>query len=248
MAKISAIVLARNEEGSLLKCLKALSWCDEIILIDDYSTDKTHEIAKKFEAKIYKRKLNNDFSSQRNFALKKAKYEWSFFVDSDEIVTELLANEIRDSIDNEGINGFWVNRLDVFMGQKMNGGEWGSQWLLRVVRTKKGKWEREVHEVLKVDGQTAKLSSPLLHSPAKNLKSYISKINFYSSIHSRSNKTEGKNENLLKIIFWPIAKFFVNFFIKRGYKDGTHGFVFAVMMSFHSFLSWSKQWELEKKN
>lgn len=248
MAKISAIILSKNEEKFLLRCLSGLQWCDEIILIDDYSTDKSRDIAKRFGAKVYKRKLNNDFSSQRNFALKRAKTEWSFFVDADEVVTEALTREIQKNIEDGHLNGLFVNRQDIFMGKKMNGGEWGSKWLMRIARTKKGKWNREVHEILSIDGTTAKLSSPLLHSPSLDLKSNISKINIYSSIHSKSNKKEAKKANLLKIVLWPIFKFFVNFLFKRGYKDGTHGFVFAVMMSFHSFLSWSKQWELEKNN
>ena len=97
---ISAIVLTKNSEDSIDKCLKSLIWCDEMIILDDDSTDKTLDIAQKHKAKIFQKSLDNDFSSQRNFGLDKAKGEWVLFIDSDEVVTEDLKKEIQSLTQN----------------------------------------------------------------------------------------------------------------------------------------------------
>lgn len=244
---ISAVVLTKNEENNIKKCLKSLQWCDEMVVIDDFSTDNTIKTAKSMGAVVFKRELGGDFSAQRNFGLERTKGDWVIFVDADEIVTPSLASEIKMAIKGTEHSGFLINRVDTFFGVKMKGGEWGSKLLVRLVKKGKGKWERSVHETLNVSGKIGVLSSPLLHSPSETISSRVDKINLYSTIHAVSNLNEGKNENLLKIVFWPIFKFFDNFVLKRGYKDATYGFAIGVLMSFHSFLAWSKQWELKNK-
>lgn len=232
---ISAVILTKNEEKNIARCLKNLLWCDEILLIDDYSTDNTLNVAKRFKAKVYSRGLNNDFADQRNFGLTKATHEWILFIDADEIVSKELAREIREEIASRSADGYLLKRVG-----------WIDEWVLRLAKKGAGKWRREVHEVWDIKGNIKKLHSPLLHSPSEDLFKYLAKINFYSSLHAKSNISEGKNVNLIKIVFWPVFKFILNFIVKRGYTDGVHGFVVAIMMSFHSFLAWSKQWELQK--
>lgn len=247
MNRISAVVLTKNEEKLIGKCLTNLTWCDEIIVIDDDSTDNTASEARKYKAKVFKRSLNGDFSAQRNFGLEKAKGNWILFIDADEIVTDPLASEIKKKTKSTRFNGFLANRKLIFMDKKMNGGEWGGIWLLRLAKKESGKWERAVHEEWRVKGSVGKLSSPLLHSPTNSLSEFVQKINFYSQIHARSNETEGKSSNLIKVIFWPFFKFINNYLFKRGYKDGVHGFVYAAFMSFHSYLAWSNQWIKSQK-
>lgn len=234
--KISAVVLAKNEEENIEKCLQSVGWCDELILVDDYSKDKTVEIAKEIGAKVFKRKLENDFSAQRNFGLSKASGEWILFVDADEIVSEDLASEIKRAIKTSDVNGYLIKRVGVV-----------EEWILRLGRKSSGKWSREVHEVWNIKGKVGKLASPLLHSPASSFKEFVAKINKYSSLHAKENQKEGKKSNLLKIIFMPFLKFISVFFLKRGYKSGLYGFIFSIFMCFHSFLSWSKLWILQNQ-
>ena len=244
---VSVVVLTKNEACYIERCLRHLTWCDEIIVIDDFSTDKTVAIAKKFGAKIFKRRLNGNFSDQRNFGIKKAKGEWILFIDADEEVTGELSLEIKAKILKKDIRGFLINRKDVFLGKKMKGGEWGSAWLLRLGRKNSGQWARAVHESWRIEGNVVKLTSPLLHSAHPDLFSFIQKINVYAKLHAKSNFLEVKRSNLLKIIFIPPAKFIYNFVLKRGYKDGVHGVVYATLMSFHSFLSWWHLWQLQQE-
>src|SRR5688572_22993760 len=111
---ISAIVITKNEEKNIKECLESISWCDEIIIVDDNSTDRTIAIAERTKAKVFKRSLNNDFSGQRNFGLEKTKGNWVLFVDADERVTPALWYEIMQHTNNSigKIDGFYVKRTD----------------------------------------------------------------------------------------------------------------------------------------
>ena len=232
---ISAVVITKNEEGNIDSCLKSLLWCDEMVVVDDFSTDGTAEIAEKCGAKVFKRKLEDDFSAQRNFGLKKAKGEWVLFIDADEYVSESLSQEILEVIVKGSADGYLLKRVGVV-----------DEWVLRLGRG--GRWGRKVHEKWEINGLTKKLHSPLLHSPSLSVSKALEKTNWYSTIHARSNKKERKRADLGKIIFYPPIKFFHYYFLKSGYRSGLYGFIFSVFMSFHSFLAWSKLWALQEKN
>lgn len=228
---LSAVIIAKNEEQNIKKCLERLSWCDEIVVIDDYSKDKTAAIARNSGARVYRRSLNRDFAAQRNFGLTKVKGEWVLFVDADEQVSRELAEEIKQELKNPRADAYLIKRIGIF-----------DEWLVRLGKRDAGRWSRAVHEVWKINGRVMKLGSPLLHSPTDSLSGFIKKLNFYSTLHAESHEIEGKKTNFAKIVFMPLFKFFYSFVVKRGYRDGTRGFVYATLMSFHSFLAWSKQW------
>jgi glycosyltransferase involved in cell wall biosynthesis len=239
---ITAIILTKNEEERIEKCIKSLLWCDEIIIVDDYSIDKTLRIARKFKTIVYHRHLNNDFAQQRNFGLSKAGNEWVLFVDGDEIITKKLREEILSRTEKTNCKGFYLQRRDIFLGTEMKHGETGNIKLLRLAIRNSGKWQRKVHEYWNVKGKVLELENRILHEKNENLNEFIDKLNFYSDIHARELKRERKSSNLLKVIFWPAGKFISNYFLKLGFMDGGAGFIIAVMMSFHSYLAWSKLW------
>ena len=246
---ISAVILTRNEEKNIAECIFGLNFCDEIVVVDDGSLDKTVEIARKLGLKVFLRYLNRDFAAQRNYALEKASGKWVFFVDADERVSGQLREEIKkeiDSPDNPHV-GCFLRRDDYMWGKKLKYGETGSILLLRLGRKSAGKWVRNVHEVWETVGRTKILKSPLKHYPHQTLREFIFDINFHSDLHAVANYKEGKRSNWVKILFWPRAHGFKNWVLKLGFLDGTEGFVFALMMSFHSFLSWSKLWIRQRK-
>lgn len=245
---LTAVVITKNEERNIERCLKSLSFADEVLLIDDYSTDRTVEIAKRFGAKVYKRHLNGDFASQRNFALLKAKNDWVFFVDADEVVPEETRLEIVSKIENPLLKevGYFVKRDNYFLGKKLKHGEASSVSILRLAKKKYGRWKRKVHEYWDIKGKAGRLNGKLDHYFCENLSGFIEKINWYSELHAVANREEGKKSDLFKVLFYPVFKFFDNFVLKKGFLDGVPGFVFAFLMSFHSFLSWSKLWLLQR--
>lgn len=245
---ISAVVLAKNEEKNIVDCLERLSFCDEILVIDDNSHDRTVEIARKNGARVIVHSLNDDFSKQRNYGLKMATYDWVLFIDADERVNNNLANEIRRKIAEGKYNAFFVKRIDTIWGKRLKYGEIGSKWLLRLGRKDAGKWAGMVHEGWIIHGRVGELNNELDHYPHQSIEEFLKEINYYTTIRANELFKEGEKVHWYNIIFYPKAKFLINFFFKRGFLDGIQGLVFALMMSFHSFLVRGKLWLLNQKN
>lgn len=244
---ISAVILAKNEEKNLQECLESVKWCDEVILIDDNSIDRTLEIAKKLGAKIFTHSLNNDFAAQRNFGLEKVMGEWVLFVDADERISPELKKEIMEAIKKTNVNGFYLKRQDFFGGRWLKHGETANVRLLRLGRRGKGKFERKVHEAWEIKGEIWELKNPLLHYPHQALSDFIDHVNFHSTLHAEALEKEGAKPSLWRICFNPKAKFIQNYIFRLGFLDGTPGIIVALMMSFHSFLARAKLYFLWKK-
>lgn len=243
--KISVCILTKNAEKTIKKTLESVRVFDEIVVVDDFSTDKTLNIAKKFKVKIYKHRLDNDFAAQRNFALSKITNTRCLFLDSDEYLSDKLVNEIKNLNVNPDIDGYKITRKEIWKKRELKGGEWGNIKLTRLGK-KNYKWKRSVHEYWDIEN-VSELKNAIFHEPNNSISDFIGKLNKYSQIHARENAKENKKSTLFDVVFKPIFKFTYNFFVKSGYKDATHGFVYAVLMSFHSFLSWSNLWTKEKK-
>ncbi len=243
---ISAVVLTHNDAPILARCLKSLSWCDEVIIVDDESIDGTVALAKKLGAKMYVHPLNDDFAAQRNFGLTKAKYEWVLFVDSDEAVSEELVKEIVQATSDkrQATSGYLIRRKDYWGGRWLTHGETGNVKLLRLARKDAGRWVQPVHETWRVQGAVGELVHPLLHYPHQNVAQFLDEINRYSSLYAQYLFDRGIKEPGWQIVGKPVLKFFVNYIWRLGFLDGTAGIVVAFMMSFHSFLVRGKLWQL----
>lgn len=246
---ISAVVLTKNEEKNIARCLASLQWCDEIIVIDDYSIDKTVEIAKKANATVYQRSLNGDFARQRNFGLTKAKNDWVLFIDADEVVSKDLADEMYQQTSQflTRVNGFSVKREDVMWGRTLRFGEVGNIRLVRLARRDKGEWVGKVHEVWQVTGPLSGLKHSLQHYPHRTVAEFLSEVNTYSTLRSQELFAQKRKTNFVEIVAYPKAKFFLNYIVKQGFRDGIPGLIVALMMSFHSFLVRGKLWQLWRK-
>jgi glycosyltransferase involved in cell wall biosynthesis len=240
---ISAVILSHNSQTTLEATLRSVSWCDECIVVDDRSTDKTSDIVKKYHARIFTRALHDDFASQRNFGLEKANHDWILFVDSDEVVPDALAREIQKSI-RQNIRGFYVQRQDVMWGRALKHGETAHAQFLRLAQKGAGIWKEPVHEQWDVQGHIGQLKTPLLHYPHPDVAQFLSQINMYSSIRAKYLFDHGVCEPWWKVIVNPGAKFFVNYVWFLGFLDGMPGAIIAILMSFHSFLVRAKLWHM----
>ena len=246
---LSAIILTKNEEKNIKDCLNSLKFCDELIVIDDYSTDNTTKKARQFKAKVYNRNLKADFSSQRNFGLEKAKGDWVLFVDADERISADLTAEIRvqgPGSKVQGVKGYYIRREDIFLGKKLKFGETSSIKLLRLARKDSGRWVGKVHEKWQVKGETAVLKNSLTHHRNLTIARFLERINFYSTLRAKELFNKGHKTNIFFISLYPKAKFIQNYFFRLGFLDGIRGFVFAMMMSLHSFMVRAKLWVMQK--
>lgn len=181
----------------------------------------------KYKVITLNKKNITDFALERNKLMKKTKDDWIFFVDSDEVVSPKLKNEL-DKLNPKTLKAFCIKRKNFFLGQFV-----GTDNIIRLVKKDTGVWKRLVHETWNTSQPTHFLKNYLVHNTANNLFSYLEKINKYSTLHASANRKEGKKSNIFKIIFFPIAKF-IQTLIK------SKNVVFSIMASLHSFLSWSK--------
>ncbi len=249
--KISGVVLTKNEEKNIEKCLMSLDWCNEVIVIDDYSTDKTRELAKSRGAVVYKRRLGDDFAAQRNFGLQKATNQWVLFVDADEIISPSLSQEIVRRLKKENYRGYKIPRQEFFINKKLNCSDksiydWslGFNKLLRLGQKNAGKWKGKVHENWEIYDNISQMNNILVHYSFPNITKALKKINQYSSIRAKELHRKGVETDLIEIIFYPIGKFLKDFFWQGGYKDKTAGFIYCLLIAFQSFLTRSKLWQV----
>lgn len=243
---ITAVVLTHNDEGRIVDCLDALSFVDEILVVDDNSEDRTIELAEQFTKNIKRHPLNGNFASQRNYAFNYVHSDWILFVDSDEIISEQLAKEIKRKILIPGVNGFFMRRVDFMWGRPILHGEAGNMKLLRLARKDTGKWHGKIHETWRVYGKIDDLLSPLKHVPHQSVSEFISEIDSYSSLRAQELKEKGAKIGWIEIVCFPFAKFVLNYFLRSGYKDGVAGLIYALVMSFHSFLVRGKLYQLSR--
>lgn len=246
---ITGIILTKNEDKNIREALSSLSFVDEVIVIDDYSTDDTVKIVKEHKSpkvKVFQRKLDN-FSSQRNFALSQASGDYIFFLDADERVSKELSKEILTAVKETDVDSWQVKRDDYIWGRKLRFGETANVHLIRLARKGKGIWKGDVHEEWVTAGKRSKLKSPLIHFPHTSISEFLSEIDFYTDLRSRALFRSHSKANILEIFAYPTGKFVQNYFLRQGFRDGNAGFVMAALMSLHSFLVRGKLWQLARK-
>ena len=251
MGKISAVISAYNEEKHIERCLKSLGFADEIVVVDNSSTDKTVSIASKYTNKIFTQKNNpKEIDIQKNFGFERSTNEWILSIDADEEVSGELAQEIKQILSAKpssiaSINGFWIPRKNYIFGKwiKNNTG-WYPDYQLRFFRRERGKYEsRKVHEDLSLEGETEKLTQHLIHHNYDSIDQYVKKILIYAPNEAEALISNGYEFSFFDVIRFPLSDFLSWFFARKGYKDGFYGLVLSIMQAFYHFLVFAFIWE-----
>ncbi len=246
MKTLSVVLSVWNEEGKIAKCLTSVKWANEIIVIDNSSTDATAKIAKKFTSKIFRRPNYPMLNLNKNFGFVKATSDWILSLDGDEEITPAGAKEIQNAInDQREINGYWLPRKNIIFGKWIRHGLWWPDKQLRLFRNGRGKFPcKHVHEYLEVDGPVAELSEPYVHYNYDSISQFIRKM--------ESLYTESEVEKLLATNYqlswtdalrFPTSDFLKVYFAQEGYKDGIHGLVLALLQAFYALIVFAKLWE-----
>lgn len=241
--KLSVIILTRNEEKNIKDCIQSVSFADEILVIDDGSTDKTVEIAQKMGAKVYNRHLDN-FAAQRNFGMSKAKGEWIFFIDADERVPHELQEEIKEKIALDSHTYYKIPRKNHIFGKYLAHTDWYPDYQHRLFRNGGAKWERSVHEQLRTGDTGEVLTRDLLHDNYSSINHFVTK-NFgnYADYEVQVLLSSGYRFHWPDLVTKPVGEFLRRFFAAEGYKDGVHGLVASSLVSFAVFIVYAKVWE-----
>lgn len=250
MPNISLILLTKNEQDNLVKWtwIDKLTNLNEIIVIDDESTDNTKKILKTFEnknlsLKIFDKKLDNDFASQRNFAISKAKNDWILFLDADEIPSEKLLNYLNNLKLNNN-NCYTIKRYLVYKNSILYHGISAPDTPIRLFNKNSGKFINQIHEIWSTTDKSININCPIFHYSAPDLKTFLNKLNNYSTIRAGELFAQKKSVNLIDIFIYPKAKFIQYYFWHLGFIDGIPGLIICLSLSFYSFLVRSKLWRL----
>lgn len=244
-ANLTAVVLTKNEEKNLSQCLERLLWVKEILVIDDFSTDETLEIAKKFGAKIYRRRLDN-FASQRNWALEKVKTEWVLMIDADERVTSEFRKEVEKAIKDGQYDGFRFPRKNIVFGKWIEHSGWYPDWQLHLFKKEKAKYKGKVHEQVVIEGKVGEMETALIHFNYQSISQYIQKMDRYTTLAAEILIENGYKFRYQDLITKPGEEFFRRFFAEEGWKDGIHGLALSLLQAFSELIVYLKVWEKEK--
>ena len=243
--KISITLITLNSEKTLKSVLEAVSWADEIVLVDSGSTDNTLEIARQFNAKIVYRAFDG-YGSQKNFATSQASNDWILSLDDDEILTPELQQEIQNlSLSTTDFDGFKIPRSLIFLGKLLKfSGEY-KRLTLRLFNRKQGNWNAEyVHESVEVNGKIGVLKHQILHDSYRDLTDYFNKFNKYTSLGAKTLAERGKTASSFKIITRFPTTFLKIYLLKGSCLDGYAGFMWALLTAINPVVKYAKLKEI----
>ena len=248
MAKLSVVVITYNEEKNIERCLRSVTWTDEIIVVDSFSTDRTIECARAYTDKIIQHEYDGDIP-QRERGFASAQGDWLLYIDADEEVSDELKNEILGVFDSSHAkDGYYIPRKVSILGIWIEHGGWHPDYSFRLFRKNAHVAEpAEVHGGFDVRGEKGTLRCELYHYTYPSLTDYIRKMNTYTSLQVSTKMREhpGKNVGVGKLIFSPLSHFLRKYFSQKGYKDGKLGFILAVFGSIYTLALYAKLWEYQ---
>jgi glycosyltransferase involved in cell wall biosynthesis len=268
---ISVVVIARNEADGIVRCLRSLSWCDDVVVIDDNSTDRTVELAQSCGARVIQHRFES-FAAQRNWAIAKAglKHEWVLMLDADEVIPLELQNEIESTLPNveSDVVGFKMCRKTMFMGHWLKYSDGFPVWIARLVRAGHFQFQDSGHgevPVPEMNGRLLTLPTPFLHFPFdKGLGHWIERHNRYAEREAERelrevnhsawsglwNSDRSRRRQSLRTVSRHLPcratlRFLYQYILKRGFMDGHAGLTFSWLMSVYEGLIVVKRRELE---
>jgi len=245
--KISAFVIASNEESNIGACLATLSWADEIVVVDAMSTDRTREIAAEYDARVFSRPWEG-YARAREYAISKCRFDWVLAVDADERVTPELRAEIEDVLRQTAYDGFLVPRKAFFLGRWIRHCGWYPGHVLRLAKRDRA-WvtDRKVHEGMRVRGSVGSLANPLLHHTYPTIESYFARFDRYTTLAAEEMFEESVRVRTADFVFRPLFMFAKMYLAKLGILDGLEGLMLCTFSSFYVLVKYAKLREMYRR-
>lgn len=247
--KISACVMTFNEERKLPRCLESLKWCDEILVLDSFSTDRTLEIARSYTDHVHQQAWLG-YVGQRNRVRELATYPWLLFLDADEEVSAGLRDEILRIFEQGPAPhvGFEFPRQVYYIGRWIRFGEWYPDVKLRLFNRAFGRTEgAEPHDKVVVSGPVLRLRNPIWHYTYDGLDDHLSTMNRFSTISARQKFVAGRRFRWIDLLTRPGLRFLKGYLLGGGFLDGAHGLLIALISAFGVAMKYAKLWELERR-
>jgi len=251
MLNLSAVVITRDEEVNIKRCLLSLRIADEIIVIDSGSTDRTVEIAENIGARVYFKEWEG-YGPAKKEGVGKASGKWIISLDADEELSPELAKEISDTVLlDTRYSGYFIKRKTNFLGRWIYHCGWYPDYILRLFKKSDGDFNNSVvHEKVILNGQSGRLDHELLHYSYTSLDQYFEKMNRYTTLGAEQAFRQNKRAGWFDIVIKPAVSFFKHYISKRGFLDGLEGFIISSLSSLGVMIKYLKLRELakDKKN
>jgi len=243
--KVSAVIITYNESRNIRRTLSKLHWCDEIVIVDSFSTDDTLDICREFGCSIFVKTFEG-YGAQKKFAVSRASNDWILCIDADEVLSDDLCKEIMMTISkNPSCAGYQVPMNLVFLGREFRYGKESQRYFLRLFNRQSGSFNQAlVHEKLELDGKTGRLREKMLHYSYASLRQWNEKCDRYSSLSAREAVKRGKKKSILAVLSALPYYFFRYYFIDRNFLNGLEGFYWSILSAQYHFLKYVKIREL----
>lgn len=241
---ISAIITTLNEEQHIGECIESLLWCDEILVVDSFSTDRTAEICRSYEKVRFHQRTYYGSAAQKNWAMDQVKNEWILIFDADERCTPALQKEIQDLLARgPSHDAYTIRRRVYFMNQVIRFSGWQNDRVVRLVRRGTARYpNRRVHADMITRGPAPELRNPMTHYMTDSLDEYTRRIEKYSFWGASQNWREGRKSGFTEIFGRSVWRFLRTYIFQLGILDGLHGLVFCMLQSYGTYLKWALLW------
>lgn len=248
MDMVTVVILTKNEEENIVDVINnAKSLTSNVLIVDSGSVDRTVELAEKNKAVVIYRNWDNDFASQRNFALKYVETEWVMYLDADERMSTDLISNVKKVV-NDDLALYKIERRNNAFGRSFKYGVLGPDSVIRLFPKGKGYWKGKVHERVICELPLKKLCGYIDHYTYKDFDEYLEKMNIYSTIGAVKNFESGKKTKCIKdLILRPFFAFFKMYILKKGFLEGFIGFVLCANYANYTLNKYVKLMLLERK-
>jgi glycosyltransferase involved in cell wall biosynthesis len=246
---VSLYIIAFNEAHNLREVLPTVSWADEVVVVDSFSTDGTAAVCAQFGARHVNVKFEG-FGKLRNDALALLKHDWVVSIDSDERSTPELASEIRRELaTGPKFDAYHVPRKSHFLGRWMRHSGWYPDYRQpQFFNRRKMRYADDlVHESFELQGRLGYLKEHALQFPWPTLEIAIAKLQRYSTLMAQRYAAQNRRATLSRLLFSPAGMFLKVYLLKSGWRDGRHGMILAVFYAYYTFLKYAKLWELQQR-
>jgi glycosyltransferase involved in cell wall biosynthesis len=241
---VSAIVTTLNEEQNIAECIESLLWCDEILVVDSFSTDRTAEICRGYEKVHFHQRTYYGSAAQKNWAMDQVRSDWILIFDADERCTPALQKEIQDLLARGADHdAYTVRRRVYFMNKVIRFSGWQHDRVVRLVRRGTARYpNRRVHADMITRGPAPELKNPMTHYMADSLDEYARRIEKYSFWGAAQNWREKRRSGFTQIFGRSVWRFLRTYIFQLGILDGLHGLVFCMLQSYGTYLKWALLW------
>jgi glycosyltransferase involved in cell wall biosynthesis len=253
MQAVSALLIVKNEAHFIERALQSLLWCDEIVVVDAFSSDATPSLCqdptRPWASRLrFVQKEWMGFSAQRNFAIAQTKNPWVFFLDGDEACSPELAKKLQALLSDPTLTPaqYKIRRQEFFLKKPIHYGIWNPSFHFRFFFKEGFQFEGEVHEGPKSPYPTKTISEPIIHVEDLRIERFLTKLNHYTTIQAEQDYERGVRTNLFRILFSFPAMFYKNYIYYRAYKDGRAGVIISVLEGISRTVRHLKIWQLEQ--